>query len=141
MNDKKWSLEEKGRQLGETKSLVESYSNQIVHLENALLAHGEETKATDELVNKIKTLHAEHCRELEKEIARLQKNFQEKNDAVVKLEKRLENTVGERKSLESTVNELKVYMQKMDELMQGKKNVIETYEEKIKVRAKSWFVY
>lgn len=133
MKDKTWLLDENERQLRETKSLVESYTNQIVHLENALLAHGEETKATDELVSKIKSLHSEHCSELENEIIRLQNSSKEKDVERVRLEKELESTVNQRKALDCSVQELKTYIQKMQELMEGKKKVIETYEEKIKV--------
>lgn len=117
----------------ESKSLVDTYSNQIQHLENALLAHDEETQATDALVDKIKSLHAEHCSELEREISKLQRINEEKANLLCELEGKYQTLSNEKLALETSAKEFSDYLKKMEELGDEKKLVINTYEEKLQV--------
>ena len=113
--------------------MVDTYSNQIQHLENALLAHDEETQATDALVEKIKSLHTEHCSELEKEISKLKRIVEEKTHALCGLEEKCQLLSNEKLTLEASAKEFKEYLEKMEELSDEKKLVISTYEEKLQV--------
>lgn len=134
MSEIKISLQEKQQHLDHSESLVDSYVTQISNLEKALEAHGEETKATDHLVDKIKTLNTTHCNELEQEITRLQNLLQNKKELLQTVEKELVESIDERNILNCKLKDLTSYSAKMQELMSEKTNLVATYEEKIKVK-------
>ena len=133
LSHSKKSLGEKEKQLLESKKLVESYHSQTQHLENALAMHTEETNATDALVSKIKTLHSEHCDGLEKEILSWRRSCDDKSKSNLKLKKKLEGMASEMQALKESNGDLKDFIKKMEELDEEKKNVIRTYEERLKV--------
>ena len=129
----KKSIEDKHRQLVESKKLGESYHGQIQHLENALAIHAQETEATDNLVTKIKALHAEHCDGLEKQIMKSRQSCEEKLKVNTQLKKRMEQMSDQLNDLEQSNSELKHFIKKMEELDEEKKTIICNYEEKLKV--------
>lgn len=119
----------------ESKKLVDSYHGQIQHLENALSIHTQETVTTDALVSKIKSLHAEHCESLEKEILSWRKSCEDKSKSNSQLKKKMEGLMVKIQNVEVSNNELKSFIKKMEELDNEKKNVISSYEEKLQVRS------
>ena len=129
----KSSHDKKEKQLIESKKLAESYHDQIQHLENALAIHTQETVATDALVSKIKSLHAEHCESLEKEISSLKKSCEDKSKSNSQLKKKIEGLTVKTQSVEESNDKLKSFIKKMEELDNEKKNVISSYEEKLQV--------
>eukprot|EP00111_Clytia_hemisphaerica_P017836 TCONS_00052733-protein len=132
MTKTKVSITEKDRQLSESKSLLETYSSQIKHLENALDVHNQETEATDALVHKIKNLHADHCHELENEISKWRQVSESKTQECIEMESLQHELLKEKVGLEESVKDLKDYVIKMEELDGEKKNMIKAYKDKIK---------
>lgn len=126
-------MHEKEKKLKEVYSLNEVYSRKLTQLELALQAHDEETKATDFLVDKIKSLHAEHCRELEQNIGKLEQHIEEKAVQIVKLENKLKDISKDNQMKGLSVDDMRTYVKKLEELLAEKKKVIENYEKKLQV--------
>ncbi|XP_057289594.1 coiled-coil domain-containing protein 18-like isoform X2 [Hydractinia symbiolongicarpus] len=127
------SLHEKEEKLKEVYLLNEVYSGKLTQLELALQAHNEETKATDFLVDKIKSLHAEHCRELEHNIGKLEQHIEEKAVQIVKLENKLKDISKDNQMKGLSVDDMRTYVKKLEELLAEKKKVIENHEKKLQI--------
>ncbi|XP_047134538.1 coiled-coil domain-containing protein 18 isoform X1 [Hydra vulgaris] len=117
--------------------LVKSYSEKITHLESLLLAHDEETKATDSLVTKIKLLHEKHCKELEQQILGLQNKLQQEILKVESLEKKIKLYLKDGKSKSKDIQHLQEYVAKMEQLLNEKNNLVEQYKEKLQKQSDS----
>ena len=117
----------------ESSMLAKNYSEKILHLENSLLAHDEETKATDSLVTKIKLLHGEHCKELEQQIEVLQEKLKRKILKAANLEKKIEICLKDGKTKNENLQQLQEYVVKMEQLLKEKNYLVEQYKEKLQV--------
>ena len=120
-------------QLNEMKSLVGTYSNRIVELETLLQTHENENKETSNLMEKLKNLHNEHCNELNQQIDNLRKQVEEKSELIIQLEKKLREMLNEDKMKDINFNELREYANKLELLVEEKRDMIEKYEEQNKV--------
>ena len=88
---------------------------------------------TDQLVEKIKTLHSEHCHELNQQIESLQNQLETRSTHVINLETKLRNALNAEKLKDTSILDMKGYIQKMELLLQEKKHIEDTYEEKLQV--------
>lgn len=105
----------------------------ITHYENIIKSHEEETQQTDSQFENVKLLHAEHCKEYEYQIDNLQQQVVNKSKHVVTLEAKMRNLLNEEKKKDVTVKELKDYVEKMDQLLDEKKIVIDKYQDNLEV--------
>ena len=84
-------------------------------------------------MEKLKNLHNEHCNELNQQIDNLRKQVEEKSELIIQLEKKLREMLNEDKMKDINFNELREYTNKLELLVEEKRDMIEKYEEQNKV--------